>query len=217
MRNINGNVMGLLKNHKCLLAILFLLFLTGCSALKPDEAFILNTVKTEMAAHFGQNEIIDSIEITESSTDEVSNDEVYSCTVFSYDADSAYKKYFMFSYQKEGNRYQLISSLPDPSYSWEAKPLRGPGLKTLKEAVLDWKCRIGEEEWEIKDESIIDIVIDSQKTSLKSREDSTDFSITVQTDSGSKAQARIHMNLAYEKEVGWYCVDFEILESWEYV
>lgn len=184
--------------------IVLSIFLFACGEQLADE----DQIEEDLSGYedFSENEVIQEVEISRRQTDEDAGyDRVYA-TIITEDTEIEYEKSFVLRYQlySEGG-WHLEDVERDESGAWNATPIAGVSEESIENTLIGREIETDGDYWQINEESLSGVEINSHETDLENMTDEVEATITFENDliSGSSV-----VNLTYNFEERWQLDEF---------
>jgi hypothetical protein len=184
----------------------------GVSGLRaiPNEARILMELSEHGLSIIPRTQSINKVEILEHETDSDVWSHYATILVHSSDADVTYVKYATMLYYRNEEREWILSGVqPERTNQWLTAPLRGVQKdfveSSIRSSLLWQQVMIDNDEWQIDENTIENVIINSQNTNLDNRKDVVIVTVVL----GSEALiAQGQVETVFVFNDGWQLSDF---------
>lgn len=195
-----------MKKRNLLLMVMVamaLVFVAGCSSAPKEDEIKDDLISCGDDQLLRDGETLDSIEITDRTTDKKNKTDSILCVVTTHKDDISYEKGAQVTYYKYDKDWEIGNISVSDANSWLMKPLKGVDDETITDELVNQRIRVDGQDWDIEASDISKITVDERNSDLENNKD--EVSVTITLDSG------------VEKATGTLTADFEFDKSWELV
>ena len=195
-----------MKKRNLLLMVMVamaLVFVAGCSSAPKEDEIKDDLISCGDDQLLRDGETLDSIEITDRTTDKKNKTDSILCVVTTHKDDISYEKGVQVTYYKYDKDWEIGNISVSDANSWLMKPLKGVDDETITDELVNQRIRVDGQDWDIEASDISKITVDERNSDLENNKD--EVSVTITLDSG------------VEKATGTLTADFEFDKSWELV
>ena len=208
----------MMKKYKSLLPTLIIVFVTAillssCSESVPNESKIKTDLEETRVTNLFNSEGIDKIEVVKRNTDNDRKIDTVWIKIDSSDEEVAYIRYLRLDYQLYDQGGWILESVePDERSLWASTPLIGVKEDMIKESIMGLRVNIDGDEWIFDQESISEIIIDSQNPLLEQKKDSASITVNLASDV-LVAQGQMQLEFAFDND--WKMDDYRVSTPFE--
>ena len=195
-----------MKKRNLLLMVMVamaLVFVAGCSSAPKEDEIKDDLISCGDDQLLRDGETLDSIEITDRTTDKKNKTDSILCVVTTHKDDISYEKGVQVTYYKYDKDWEIGNISVSDANSWLMKPLKGVDDETITDELENQRIRVDGQDLDIEASDISKITVDERNSDLENNKD--EVSVTITLDSG------------VEKATGTLTADFEFDKSWELV
>lgn len=178
-----------------------LLLFTACGKKVADEEQIKQELETNQNIRFlDEEEKIEELVIEKRQTDKEEKLDKVWCEVKISDAEVTVVKNVVLSYGLYDKEGWVLDDIDVASNEeWQVTPLVGISKEDAIASLYGQAVLIGNEEWGISKDNLLDVEIESQQTDLEAQKDILIFSVVID-DKIQKAEGKMQIEYAFDKQ-----------------